>query len=767
MGPDVIVGEINNVGDYARLGDTAALSMATTACNAGNEPISWDPLPSNQHPVIAQNMYRLLDGRLVQVGQSWVKHGFAALQGTTCYDDCIPAAPALGAHCSDPYSAGQNQGPNLGPRFEINPATGFFSGTTANSHAGHSHTNISHGLQVKHADLGNSGARYFVDVQYLAADDAFVGNGNNNASYREVSVSGTSADWVFANVGGTVRQQPALFAWTGATRTILDRWPDDGRLMVTHQVTSLPGGLYRYDYAVYNMNNERGVRSFSIPIGNSDISNIGFHAVLSHDEGFSNAPWTNQIANGRITWSTESYQDNPSANAVRWGTTYNFWFETNVNGVPSSATLERFKPGSGSVFAVALVRAPVVGDCNNNGTPDDEDISGETSLDCNVNGLPDECEAQGNDCNGNNIPDDCDLSTGGTSDCNGNGILDVCDIASGQGGDCNLNTIPDECELGNDCNENQIPDDCELVANDCDGNFVPDDCQGDCDFDGIIDPCEMGLDCNANGVPDLCDSQGFPGGLVELASGVVNLSIPDGNPMGISSTLSISVGGIIADLDVEFVIDHTWVGDLVISIMHDETEVVLWRQACVSLDDIFVIVDDEGGALTCGSPTTGVIRPTSAGGDLLSTFDGAEARGNWTLHVKDVESPDSGFLTRWRLRMTTAAIGPTSFDLNANGIPDECEACLSAVDCLDVNPCTIDGCGPLLLCEHAAFPFGDVDFTGVVDVDDLLCLFNGFVAVADCARADLSPCIGDGVIDVDDVISMLAAFVGVDICCGN
>ena len=31
-------------------------------------------------------------------------------------------------------------------------------------------------------------------------------------------------------------------------------------------------------------------------------------------------------------------------------------------------------------------------DCNNNGTPDDEDIASEYSQDCNLNDVPDECD---------------------------------------------------------------------------------------------------------------------------------------------------------------------------------------------------------------------------------------------------------------------------------------------------------------------------------------------------------------------------------------
>ncbi len=120
-------------------------------------------------------------------------------------------------------------------------------------------------------------------------------------------------------------------------------------------------------------------------------------------------------------------------------------------------------------------------DCNNNGRPDDCDISDGTSFDCDGNGVLDECE----DCNENGIPDGCDIdcdstvclscsdrqATAGTptcaEDCNQNGIPDSCDIADGTSEDCQNNDIPDECDEGCgivDCNNNMIPDDVEIAS---------------------------------------------------------------------------------------------------------------------------------------------------------------------------------------------------------------------------------------------------------------------------------------------------------------
>lgn len=662
-GPDVIVGDLYSLTDYDRLGDTAALAVGTTSCNAGNQELNWYALPDNRHPVIGQNMYRLKDGRLQQIGQAWLKHGYTALQQTTCYADCQSSGTGsrLGVHCSDPYGPGLNSGPDLGPRSEINPVTGYYNGATANNHTGHSHTAVSHGLQVKHADLGNAGATYYIEGHYIAPDDATSGNGNNNASYRQYSVTGNSSNWSFANVGSTVREQPAIKVWPGATFTTLDSWPVDGRIIIATKITSLGGGQYRYDYAVYNMNSERGLRSFSVPVGSATITNIGFSAPLSHDEGFSNTAWAAVNSGGDLTWSTDTYASNPNANAIRWGTMYNFWFDANAAPIGSTASLGRFKPGAGSAVIIGAVQAPAGGDCNDNGIPDDQ----EAGPDCNSNDIPDECEIEGNDCNSNFVPDDCELPG---HDCNTNQILDACELA---GNDCDGNLIPDSCDLAaGDCNSNGVVDACELAGNDCDSNGVPDDCQPDCDNDGLIDPCEGEPDCNANNVPDSCDVNGVAGGVTTYDSGIINLPVLDDQTT--TSIQSATVPGSIVDVNVQVDIAHSYDGDLRLKLTHGATTISLCTNRGGSGNNFNnTIFDDEAAtSITSGSPPyAGSYRPEQA----LSAFDGASATGNWTLTVQDTFSGDTGTLKSWRLFIQTPTQPPVSQDANHNGIPDECE----------------------------------------------------------------------------------------------
>jgi hypothetical protein len=373
-GADVILGILDNLQAYKRANGMAALAATTISCNVGNKVLNWRRLPNNQHPVISTNLYRLSNGRLQQIGQSWVKHGFLAVQGNLC-QLAFPCQPhsnnqGLGIGCSDPYDSEINQGPDLGARSQINPTTGYFNGLTA---AQHNHpepdhpAGTEHGLEVRESDLGVASARYFLEGHYITPDDAAAGNALNNTSYREVTMRQLpSGEWQFENRGNTIRQRSAVEAWKaeGAILTYLDTVEAqvDGkdiksRIAVAHRVISLGGNANRYEYLVYNMNSDRGVRSFSVPIGATPVRNVGFASVRSNFEGWSNDPWIIRQADGVVSWSTKSFTEDANANAIRWGTSYNFWFEADAPPLDVQATLERFKPGTGSTL-ISTVKGP-------------------------------------------------------------------------------------------------------------------------------------------------------------------------------------------------------------------------------------------------------------------------------------------------------------------------------------------------------------------------------------------------------------------------
>ncbi len=150
-GPDVIVGVLSGLAQFgSSSGTQVGLAVGTDACNPGVVDLDWFANPSNNHPVIPQNLYRMSSGatndeRFEQIGQSSVKHAFTAASSNTCGLGCNGVGGSrLGSGCSDLYSASLNAGPSLGSRAWINPFTGEFprndSPTPNNSHGGHTHT---------------------------------------------------------------------------------------------------------------------------------------------------------------------------------------------------------------------------------------------------------------------------------------------------------------------------------------------------------------------------------------------------------------------------------------------------------------------------------------------------------------------------------------------------------------------------------------------------------------------------------------------------
>ena len=136
------------------------LALGTDACNKGTENVDWIALPSNDHPFIPQNLYRMSGGatnneRFEQIGQSWGKHAFAAASSNTCSFGCNGVGgDHLGSGCSDAYGAGLNGAQDLiGSRAWVNPFTGISRVTQTNDHTGHNHDATAHRILVNVTDL--------------------------------------------------------------------------------------------------------------------------------------------------------------------------------------------------------------------------------------------------------------------------------------------------------------------------------------------------------------------------------------------------------------------------------------------------------------------------------------------------------------------------------------------------------------------------------------------------------------------------------------
>jgi len=351
-GPDVYYSDISEITQYGPVGDTYAFALGTATCNLGDENLLWGNAWGNT-PSVGFNAYRIHDGRMLQIGQSWSKIARGASAGSGCGIPCNGVGGTLlGSGCRDVYSAAFNgMVQNLARRSGIDAYTGEHAVVTGSGDP------IFARLQVPAADLNSASfpsAQYFVEGVYVGADDALAGNALNNASHRRATLSGPLS---LNLAGSTVAGQAAIYEWaaSGGEAGVPDPLvltqeldiPDEGRFIVADKVRDLGNGWWRYDYAVFNLNSDRAGGSLSIPLpAGAAVANVGFHDVDYHSgEIYDVTDWTVTLGDGQVRWAgPQTFAQNPNANALRWGTMYNFWFDSSRPPVKGEAVLGLFKP---------------------------------------------------------------------------------------------------------------------------------------------------------------------------------------------------------------------------------------------------------------------------------------------------------------------------------------------------------------------------------------------------------------------------------------
>ncbi len=127
------------------------------------------------------------------------------------------------------------------------------------------------------------------------------------------------------------------------------------------------------------------------------------------------------------------------------------------------------------------------------------------------------------------------------------------------------------------------------------------------------------------------------------------LKIPDGDPHGIESTLAVEDAGLVNVLEVNVAVEHTWIGDLEVTLVHpDGTSTLLLNsddEYSSNLD--LALKSDQHSA--------------------LQVFRERSARGSWTLRVTDVVGVQKqGTFKSWALRL--GVTGPPSTTRHLNGL---------------------------------------------------------------------------------------------------
>ncbi len=335
-----------------------AYAVGGSWCNTGDAPLPWNSMTVD-HPVMSVNVYRLEHGRFEHLGQSWLTHGFCALDiGNTC-GVCQPVGcSALGIGCADASSASsQGSQSNLGPRSEVDATAGAFVYPPSSPPIDNS-TSRRARLALSEVDgTLHPSARYFAELQSVHPDDAPAGSTNaaDNVAFRELHLApnGTIIGFIGASFSGT----PAIEAWAQAdaeVRLETVTLPGAGQLRIASRATPIPGGGWQYEYAVHNLDVHRSVGAFAVPA--ADVSSIGFHDIDAHSgEPYDTTDWTGAPAGPAVRWSATPYDIDPDANALRWGSLFNFRFVSNNPPTERLASIELFRPGAPDTVAVTVI----------------------------------------------------------------------------------------------------------------------------------------------------------------------------------------------------------------------------------------------------------------------------------------------------------------------------------------------------------------------------------------------------------------------------
>lgn len=118
-----------------------------------------------------------------------------------------------------------------------------------------------------------------------------------------------------------------------------------------------------------------------------------------------------------------------------------------------------------------------------------------------------------------------------------------------------------------------------------------------------------------------------------------------------STTINVTDAGLLQDIIVNVNISHTFISDLILNLTSPSgTTITLVSEACDSGENINATFNDEGVNLVCETTNpsiSGIVLPI----EQLSTFDGEQISGIWTLTVIDSYSGDGGAINSFGLEI--------------------------------------------------------------------------------------------------------------------
>ncbi|NNJ88263.1 MAG: T9SS type A sorting domain-containing protein, partial [Eudoraea sp.] len=171
------------------------------------------------------------------------------------------------------------------------------------------------------------------------------------------------------------------------------------------------------------------------------------------------------------------------------------------------------------------------------------------------------------------------------------------------------------------------------------------------------------------------------------SAGDTPVSISSTGTPTVSSTIMVMDDLPIADINVMVNIEHTFLSDLIISLVSPSgTEVILTSNSCSQLENIDAIFDDAAAPFTCnGDPGIGgTVKPLGS----LSSLNGESTFGEWTLLVKDTAPADGGIISDFTLEICVEGVFRPDAD-GDNVFDDGDDLCLGTPPNTEVD---VDGC---------------------------------------------------------------------------
>lgn len=154
--------------------------------------------------------------------------------------------------------------------------------------------------------------------------------------------------------------------------------------------------------------------------------------------------------------------------------------------------------------------------------------------------------------------------------------------------------------------------------------------------------------------------------IVNVGSGNVNITVPDGNAAGITSTISVgSLGNVLNSVSLTLNISGGNDGDLYAYLSYNGTSVVLLNRPGLARDPAGIgyttagynnVTLSDGGYANINitqNPATGGTYNPSAGSLAFAGYNGMNPNGNWVLFVSDLSGGDVSFsrLDSWSLTL--------------------------------------------------------------------------------------------------------------------